>query len=108
MGPPGWIVGPAVAMAVLFIAMRSPLFALGIVGLLLAPALAMWAGTAAASMVGSRSRINTAVVVALTLLVFVMYVRMLQSQPPPRGASYFGATIAAPGPATSGSTVPPP
>jgi hypothetical protein len=108
MGPPGWIVGPAVALAVLFIAMQSPLLAIGMIAFLLIPALAIWAGAAAASMTRSRSRFDTILVVALTLAVFVMYVRMLQSQPPPPGASYGGATIAAPGPATSGSTVPPP
>ncbi len=104
MGPPGWIVGPAVAMAVLFIAMQSPLLAIGMIAFLLIPALAIWAGAAAASMTPSRSRFDTILVVALTLAVFAMYVRLLQSQPPPPGASFGGATM----PATSGATVPPP
>ena len=108
MGPPGWMVGPAVAMAVLFIAMRSPLMAIGMVAFLLIPALAIWAGAAAVSMTRSRSRFDTILVVVLTLVVFAIYVRLLQSQPLPPGASRGAASIPAPGPATSGSTVPPP
>jgi hypothetical protein len=106
MGPPGWVVGPAVALGTLLFAMGTPLAAIGIIGFLLVPAIAMWAGAAAASLVDSRRRLNAIVVVAATLVVYVILVGRLQSQPPPPGTSYGGPTVPAPA-SMGGATVPP-
>ena len=109
MGPPGWVVGPAVAIGTLLFVMGTPLAAIGIFGVILPPVIAMWAGAAAASMVDSRRTLNTTVVVITTLAVLLGYLRMLQSQPAPPGTSYGAASVPAPpGAATSGFSVPPP
>jgi hypothetical protein len=90
MGPPGWVVGPVVAIATLIAGMNSPLFAVGVIGFLLVPVIAMWAGAAAASIVDPRRRLNTTVVVAATLAALAMYLRILAVQPLPPGASRGG------------------
>src|SRR5688572_17378792 len=110
MGPPGWVVGPAVAIGTLLFLVGTPLAAIGIFGLVLPPVIAMWAGAAAASMVDSRSRLNTTLVIVTTLVVLVAYMRMLQSQPLPPGVSRGGGPSmpAPPGAAERGFTVPPP
>lgn len=105
MGPPGWIVGPAVALGTLLFGMSTPLFAVGIVGFLLIPALAMWAGAAAASLVDSRRHLNTTLVIVTTLVVYAIFVGRLQSQAPPPGASFGGASFPDP---RGGPTLPPP
>jgi ACR3 family arsenite efflux pump ArsB len=66
MGPPGWLVGPAVALGTLSFVL--PLLALGMIGLILVPVAAMWAGAAAASIVDSRRRLNAVIVVTTRLL----------------------------------------
>jgi len=108
MGPPGWVVGPAVATGTLLFAMATPLFAVGIIGFLLIPALAMWAGAAAASLVDSRRHLNTTLVIATTLVVYWVFVSRLQSEPPPPGTARGGPTIPAPVAAQGGPTLPPP
>jgi hypothetical protein len=109
MGPPGWIVGPTVAVGTLLFAMGTPLAAIGMFGVILPPVIAMWAGAAAASMVDSRRRLNTAIVVVATLAMFLTYMKLLQSQPLPPGAAYGGASMPAPpGAAQSGFSVPQP
>ena len=105
MGPPGWIVGPAVAIGTLVFGMTTPLLAIGIVGFLLVPAIAMWAGAAAASFVDSRRRLNTTLVIVTTLVIYAMLIGRLQSQPPPPGASFGGASFSDP---RGGPTLPPP
>jgi hypothetical protein len=109
MGPPGWIVGPAVAVGTLFFFWGTPLAAIGIFGLILPAAIAMWAGAAAAELVDSHRFLNTTLVVITTVAVLLGYMAMLQSQPPPPGAAY-GATSMPepPGAAKSGFSVPPP
>jgi hypothetical protein len=84
--------------------MTTPLLAIGIIGFLLVPALAMWAGAVAASLVDSR-RFNTLLVVVTTLLVYGVLISRLQSQPPPPGTSFGGASVPDP---RGGPTGPPP
>ena len=91
MGPPGWLVGTALAIAVLLAGLFSPLFAVGIVGFLLVPGLAMWAGAAAASAIDSR-RSNTTIVVTTTIVVFALLVGVQQfrvSSAPQAGPSVY-------------------
>jgi ACR3 family arsenite efflux pump ArsB len=105
MGPPGWIVGPAVATGTLmFVMTLTPLLALGMIGFLLVPAIAMWAGATAASLLDNR-RFNTIIVVVTTLVVYAVFITRLQSQAPPPGTSYGGPSM--PAPARGGPTVVP-
>jgi hypothetical protein len=85
--------------------MATPLFAIGIIGFLLIPALAMWAGAAAASLVDSRRHLNTALVIATTLVTYWIFVSRLQSETLPPGPSRGGPTVL--DPATGGPTGPP-
>jgi hypothetical protein len=95
MRPPGWLVGISVSVATLdLVAFNSRLLALGIVGLLIVPAIARWAGVAAASIVDPRhmSR-NTAAVVCAVVTVFLGYLAIIQSRPLPPGYSQGGANV---------------
>jgi hypothetical protein len=108
MGPPGWVVGPVVAIGTLLFAMGTPLAAMGS-AVIFPPVIAMWVGAAAASMIDSRHRLNTTLVVVTTLAVFLTYLILLQSQPLPPGTSHGAASVPAPpGAAKSGFNVPPP
>ena len=92
---PGWLVGISIAVATLdLVVFSSPLLALGAVGLLIVPAIAMWAGVAAASIVDPRhtSR-NTAAVVCTVAAVFLGYLAIIQSRPLPPGYSHGGANV---------------
>ncbi len=106
MGPPGWIVGPAVALGTLYFSMW--LLALGMVGFLLAPVVAMWSGAAAASLVDSRRRLNTIVVVVTTIAMFAVYLNAIRLQPPPPGASRGGPNVYPPPGAMKGDANVPP
>lgn len=62
---PGWVIGAAVACAVFMLAVQFGVLALGIVGLLLTPFLAFWAGACAASIVNTRSPKRDALIIAV-------------------------------------------
>ena len=100
------MVGPAVALGTLmFVLTMTPLLALGFVGFVLAPVVAMWSGAAAASLVDSRRHLNTTLVIVATIVVYGMIISRLQSQPPPPGTSFGGPSVPAP---RGGPTIPPP
>jgi hypothetical protein len=103
MGPPGWVVGPAVAIGTLLLLMGTPLAAIGIVGVILPPVIAMWVGAATASLIDARRHLNTTVVIITTLAVYLMVIGGLQSQG--GGGAFMPAP---PGAAKSGFNVPPP
>jgi hypothetical protein len=107
MRPPGWLVGIAVGVATLHVVVYdTALLAIGIVGLLLVPAIAMWAGAAAASVVDAQHiTSNTAVVVFAVMTLFLGYLAMIQSRPLPPGSSFGGANF---DPSKGGPTVYPP
>ena len=95
MRPPGWLVGISVAAATLHLVVwNTPLLAVGMFGLLIVPAIAMWAGAASASIVdaGHTTR-NTTVVVCAVLALFLGYLAMIQSRPLPPGSSAGGANV---------------
>jgi hypothetical protein len=94
MRPPGWLVGISISVATLDLAANSRLLALGTVGLLIVPAIAMWAGVAAASIVDARHiRRNTVAVVCAVAALFLGYLAMIQSRPLPPGYSQGGANV---------------
>jgi hypothetical protein len=98
-----------VAIGTLLFAMGTPLAAIGIFGVILPPMIAMWAGAAAASLVDSRRRLNTTIVVAATVAAFLAYMKVMLSQPLPPGVSRGGGpSVPAPaGAGTSEFSVPP-
>ena len=107
MRPPGWLVGISVGVATLHLVVwNTALLAIGIVGLLLVPAIAMWAGAAAASVVDARHITrNTALVVCAVAALFLGYLTMILDRPAPPGSSFGGANF---DPSKGGPTVYPP
>jgi hypothetical protein len=94
MRPPGWLVGISIATATLHLAANSRLMALGMVAFLLVPAIAMWAGAAAASIVDARhAKRNTAAVICAVIALFLGHLAMIQLRPLPPGSAFGGATV---------------
>jgi hypothetical protein len=93
----GWLVGPAAAVATLFLlGIGLSLFASG-GGVLFSVALAFMAGTRAAGLVDQRRRDVHALIVAVSIgLSLSTYLKVLQSRPLPPGASYGGANVEPP------------
>ena len=107
MRPPGWLVGISVGVATLHLVVwNTPLLAVGTFGLLIVPAIAMWAGAAAASIVDTRHMTrNTALVVCAVAALFLGYLATILSRPLPPGSSFGGATF---DPSKGGPNVYPP
>jgi membrane associated rhomboid family serine protease len=113
MGPPAWLAGSAVVTATLFLFVQTPIMAFGLISFLLVPAIAIWVGAGATSIVSARnSGISTGHTLAIAGIVFALfaaYLIQLQSRSAPSGSSFGGGRTVDPTSGKSGpSTDPPP
>ena len=94
--PPPWLAGLAVAAATLSLVVQTPLMALGIVSLLLVPALAIWVGIGVTTLLNPGRRMKatqTMVIVGAVTALFAAYVIMLQSRRAPPGTTFGGPNV---------------
>lgn len=68
---PAWLIGAAVGMGVLHVLIGLGVLAIGVLGLLLTPLLAIWAGAAAAAIADSRAQGRTTAIVVLCVALLM-------------------------------------
>src|SRR6266581_6138880 len=94
MGPPGWFIGPAAAIAALSIlGLQFALFASS-GGLIIAAAVALGFGAGLAALIDPKRQGRNALFVAFAILVsLTAYLGLLASFRPPPGTSYGGPNV---------------
>ncbi|MGH9253230.1 MAG: hypothetical protein ACRD3C_01535 [Vicinamibacterales bacterium] len=94
VGPPGWLIGPAAAIAALFIlGVEFALFASG-GGLLMAAGIALWIGAEVAAFVDPARQLRNAMVVAAAIVVCLsVYLAVVSSKSAPPGTSFGGPNV---------------
>ena len=87
MGPPAWLVGPVVAIgALLILGVEFALFASGD-GILIAAGVAFWIGAGVAGMVDSKRPWRNALIVAVSIVVWLSaYLTIVISRAMPPGS----------------------